>query len=73
MKEKRDVEPMNDHIEYHVIHDNEQNENTHLQHDEPNFALYALIKYISTILIVIAVLYFIAVYVLPVVREFINK
>ena len=59
-----------DHIDYHIIHDNDQNgEDEEEQTSGPNLAAYALIKYASLILIVLVVLYFIAIFVLPLVRD----
>ncbi len=71
MNDKRDdKDRINDHIEYHIVHDDEAMHQEGQQHpEESNLAAYALIKYISMIIIVIAVLYFIAVFILPLVRD----
>lgn len=44
-------------------------EKPQIEHDEINLTAYAIIKYTAIVIIVLAILYFIAVYIIPLVRE----
>lgn len=73
MNEEKKKDNTSDPTEYHLVHEDDHKQEELQQHqEEPSLAIYALIKYISLIIIVIAVLYFIAVFVLPLIRDFLR-
>lgn len=53
------------HTDYHVFHDTEEDPAP----NQVNLTAYAIIKYIGLIIITIVVLYFIAAFVLPLIRD----
>ncbi len=66
-----DKDRIKDHIEYHIVHDKDENGENHEERrsEQESLTKYALIKYAAMFLTVLVVLYFIAIFVLPLVRD----